>query len=240
LLLKINDEHNPIIREMMVDYQPTQQSRVDLRELKELVRHGENKFIEFKLKTNHPEKIVREMVAFANTEGGKLIVGIGDDKSIKGLKFPDEDEFILQRAIDKYIYPAIDYDLERLTVEGEREVLIYNIQKSPVKPHYVDLDGIPENRRVYVRVADRSVQASKEMREILKGERKSLNIKFNYGEKEKVLMKYLAENQNITVETYANIANIPRKIASRTLVVLVLANVIKVQPHEVQDFFVAA
>ncbi|CAH0996782.1 hypothetical protein EMA8858_02917 [Emticicia aquatica] len=225
---------------MMVDYQPTQQSRVDLRELKELVRHGENKYVEFKLKTNHPEKIVREMVAFANTDGGKLIVGIGDDKSIKGLKFPDEDEFILQRAIEKYIYPAIDYDVERLVVEGEREVLIYTIHKSPFKPHYVDLDGIAENRRAYVRVADRSVQASKEMREILKGERKALNIRFHYGEKEQILMKYLAENKNITVETYATIASIPRKVASRTLVVLVLANVIKVQPHEVQDFFLAA
>jgi predicted HTH transcriptional regulator len=86
---------------MMVDYQPTQQSKVDLRVLKELVRQGENKYVEFKLKTNHPEKIVREMVAFANTDGGKLIVGIGDDKSIKGLKFPDEDEYILQKAIEK-------------------------------------------------------------------------------------------------------------------------------------------
>lgn len=223
----------------MVDYQPTQQSKVDLRVLKELVRHGENKFVEFKLKTNHPEKIVREMVAFANTDGGKLIVGIGDDKSIKGLKFPDEDEYILQKAIEKYIYPAIDYQLDRLIVEGEREVLIYDIQKSPFKPHYVDLDGIVENRRAYVRVADRSVQASKEMKEILKGERKGLNIKFNYGEKEQILMKYLADNPSITVEIYASIANISRKVASRTLIVLVLANVIKVQPNEVQDFFVA-
>ncbi len=225
---------------MILEYQPTQQSRIDLRELKELVRHGENKYIEFKLKTTHPEKIVREMVAFANTDGGRLIVGVADDKSLKGLKFPDEDEFILQRAIEKYIYPAIDYTLDRLTVEGEREILIYTIPKSPFKPHYVDLDGILENRRAYVRVADRSVQASREMREILKGERKGLSIRFQYGEKEKTLMKYLADNQQITVETYATIANISRKIASRTLIVLVLANVLKVQPHEMQDFFMAA
>jgi predicted HTH transcriptional regulator len=225
---------------MILEYQPTQQSRIDLRELKELVRHGENKYVEFKLKTTHPEKIVREMVAFANTDGGKLIVGVADDKSLKGLKFPDEDEFILQRAIEKYIYPAIDYSLDRLSVEGEREVLIYYIPKSPFKPHYVDLDGILENRRAYVRVADRSVQASREMREILKGERKGLNIRFQYGEKEKTLMKYLADNQHITVEVYAEIANISRKNASRTLVVLVLANVLKVQPHEIQDYFMAA
>jgi len=225
---------------MILEHQFTQQSRTDLRALKELVRHGENKHVEFKLKTNHPEKIIREVVAFANSDGGRLIVGIGDDKSIKGLKFADEDEFILCRAIDRNIYPAVDYEVEHVPVEGEREVLIFHIKKSVNKPHYVDLDGIVENRRVYVRVEDRSVQASREMREILKGERKALNIKFHYGEKEKALMKYLANNDKITVETYATIANIPRKIASRTLVVLVLANVIKVQPHEIQDFFIAA
>jgi predicted HTH transcriptional regulator len=231
---------NQIIREMILEYQPTRQSRIDLRELKELVRHGENKYVEFKLKTTHPEKIVREMVAFANSDGGKLIVGVADDKTLKGLKFPDEDEFILHRAIEKFIYPAIDYSIDRLAVEGEREVLIYTIPKSPFKPHFVDLDGILENRKAYVRVADRSVQASREMREILKGERKGLNIRFQYGEKEKILMKYLADNQQITVDIYSEIAKIPRKIASRTLVVLVLANVLKVQPHEIQDFFVAA
>lgn len=225
---------------MILDYQFSQQSRSDLRELRELVRRGENKHVEFKLKTNHPEKIIREVVAFANSDGGQLIIGVGDDRSIKGLKFADEDEFILRRAIDRYIFPAIEYDVKRVEVEREREVLIFHIPPSHLKPHYVDLDGTLENRRAYVRVEDRSVQASREMREILKGERKAHNIKFNYGDKERALMKYLADNEHITVDTYASIANIPRKIASRTLIVLVLANVIKVQPHEVQDFFIAA
>lgn len=237
---------NQIIRAMiadfsqMVDYRPNRKATLDLKELKEIVRKGEGKFIEFKLKSNHPEKIIREAVAFANTEGGKLIIGIGDDKSIKGLKFADEDEYILRRAIERHIYPAIDYDIERVVVENEREVLIFNIQKSPLKPHYLDLDGNPENRRVYVRVDDKSVQASKEVREILKGERKSQNIRFQYGDKEHTLMKYLADNEHITVDTFASIANIPRKIASKTLVLLVLANVIRIQPHEVTDLFKAA
>ncbi len=221
----------------MLDFTKASRSIVDIKALRELVRQGENKYVEFKLKTNHPEKIVREMVAFANTDGGKVIIGIADDKSIKGLKFPDEDEYILKKAIDKYIYPPIDYDLERIRVEGEKEVLIFSIDKSPIKPHFVDLDGIPENRKVYVRVEDRSVQASKEVREILKGERKSLNIRFHYGEKEQILMKYLSQNDKITVDIFANIAQLPRRIASKTLVMLTLANVLKIIPHENQDYF---
>ena len=221
----------------MLEYKTAPKSTIDLKALKELVRQGEGKFLEFKLKTNHPEKIVREAVAFANTSGGKLLIGIGDDKTVKGLKFADEDEYIMVKALEKYIYPAIDYELERVLVEGEKEVLIFNIQASPIKPHYVDLDGKPENRKAYVRVADKSVQASKEVREILKGERKAQNMKFHYGEKEQTLLRYLAENNTITLEIFMEIAKIPRKIASRTLVLLVLANVLKIEPHEVQDLF---
>jgi predicted HTH transcriptional regulator len=224
----------------MVDFRPTHQASLDLRELRDIVRKGEGQHTEFKLKSNHPEKIVREAVAFANSQGGRLIIGIGDDKSIKGLKFADEDEFILRRAIERHIYPAIDYDIERLSVENEREVLIFNIERSPFKPHYLDLDGNPDNRRVYVRVNDKAVQASKEVREILKGERKAQNIRFQYGEKERILMKYLGDNQHITVDIFAEIANIPRKIASKTLVLLVLANVLKIQPSDNSDLFMAA
>jgi predicted HTH transcriptional regulator len=49
-----------------------------------LVRKGEGATLEFKLKSNHPEKIVREVVAFANSQGGLLLIGVGDDKSIPG------------------------------------------------------------------------------------------------------------------------------------------------------------
>ncbi|MDZ7649627.1 MAG: ATP-binding protein [Cytophagales bacterium] len=47
--------------------------------------------LEFKRKAAYPEKIVRELIAFANTEGGTLLVGVDDDKSIPGVKYPDEE-----------------------------------------------------------------------------------------------------------------------------------------------------
>ncbi len=79
---------------------------LDVKALKALVKQGEGMHLEFKLKAAHPEKIVREIVAFANTEGGLLLIGVSDDKSIPGLKFPDEEEYILTRAIAKYCAPV--------------------------------------------------------------------------------------------------------------------------------------
>lgn len=215
-------------------------SSTDYKMLRELVRQGEGRYLEFKFKTSHPEKIVREIVAFANTAGGILLIGVGDDGTIPGLKYADEDEYLLVRAIEKFCFPAIPYTLERIPLADEREVLLLRIPRSTQRPHYILPDPAdPDNRRVYVRVDDKSVQASKEVREIMKGERTARSLRFTYGDKEKVLMQYLGKNTHVTVDSFAALANIPRKIASRTLVLLVLANVIDVHPSEIMDRYTA-
>lgn len=208
---------------------------MELRLLKELVKKGEGEHLEFKLKTNHPEKIVREIVAFANTGGGKLFVGVGDDKTIKGLKDADEDEYTLSRAIDKYIYPPIAYKHEKISISPDRDVLVLTIPRSVDKPHYVvDDTGI---RQAYVRVEDKSIQASREMKEIMRRGRIERDVRFQYGEKEEKLMKLLDEKESVTVDLFAAVAGIPRKIASNTLVVMVLARILEVHPSEMLDRF---
>jgi len=214
--------------------------QTDLQTLRKLIRQGEGLRLEFKLKTTHPEKIVREIVAFANTEGGLLLIGVSDDKQIYGAKFPDEDEYVIEKAIKEYCSPPIDYTIERIPIaeDSEREVLLFHIAKSSQMPHQI-IKG-EDKGKVYVRVADRSIQASKEMRTILKETQKNKQFRFNYGEKEQKLMAYLAKNSAITVAQFTNIANISRKTASRTLVLLCLANVLRIQAGEEEDLFLLA
>ena len=207
--------------------------------MKALVKQGEGMQIEFKLKAAHPDKIVREIVAFANSQGGTLLVGISDDKQIKGVKFVDEEEYILTKAIANYCFPPILYQIYRIPIGEERHVLALFIPPSDQKPHYVLQDHQQQMGKAYIRVADKSIQASKEVREVLKGERKQRNIRFQYGDKEKMLMQYLGQHQTITVNRFMEVAQIPRHIASRTLVLLVLAHVLKIQPHETEDLFIA-
>ena len=207
---------------------------MDLKELRQLVNQGENMHLEFKLKTNHPDKIAREIVAFANTEGGKLLIGVADDKEIKGLKYADEDQYLLEKAIDKLISPPIDYSLEKLPIEGSKEVLIYTINPSKSTMHSLLFEN---EQKIYVRNGDKSLQASREMREYLKGKFKNRNYAFQYGDKENVLVKYLDTQPYITLNKYAQIAGLKTTIASRTLVLLCLAGVLIISPFEQEDRF---
>ncbi|TAF67781.1 MAG: ATP-binding protein [Cytophagales bacterium] len=212
---------------------------MELYELKKLVKEGEGQYTEFKLKANHPEKIIKEMIAFANAEGGVLLVGIADNKEIVGLKYPKEDEYVINKALLKHCTPPINYLTEVISLADEREVLAYYIEKSEKTPHAF-IEETPQKqiqKKVYIRVADKCIQASKEMREILKGRQKSKDMKFQFGEKEKQLMEFLEQHEFITLEKFAKIAQISKKIASRTLVLLVLAKVLDIIPNEQEDLF---
>jgi len=55
-----------------------------LQEVKELAAKGEGLQIEFKKKAAFPEKIVREVIALANTQGGTLLIGVDDDGTVSG------------------------------------------------------------------------------------------------------------------------------------------------------------
>ena len=219
------------------EFRAPTRTQMDYASLRQFVRKGEGAQLEFKLKNNHPEKILRELVAFANTNGGILLLGVSDDKEIKGLKFGEEDDFILQKFIHSHISPPLSYENERFILPDEREVLIYHIPSSSSKPHFVTFGEPEPTKKAYIRVKDRSIQASKEVKNILKGKSKSLNIKFNYGPKEQILMSLLEKNGFTTLEAFKNAAAIPKKIASDTLVRLVLANLLSIEPSESEDIY---
>ena len=83
---------------------------ITTRDLKRIVSGGESDQLEFKNKVNHPEKIVMEVVAFANAKGGTLLIGVDDDKSIVGVKDPAEETEILNKCLDELVKPEIKFD----------------------------------------------------------------------------------------------------------------------------------
>jgi hypothetical protein len=203
------------------------------QDLRKLVLKGEGLQLEFKRKATHPEKIVREMIAFANTSGGILLVGIGDDKTIPGLKYPDGESHVIKQALSQ-CHPALHFTETFIPVGDARTVLQYEIPESKRKPHAMIVDG---EKEVYVRVNDQSIKASREMREIVKRAQHKKDVQFYYGEHEKFLMQYLEQNPFITLKKFIELRGLKRFYASKKLVLLVLADVLRITPHEKGDLY---
>ena len=208
---------------------------MDINLIRQWVSKGENERIEFKLKANHPEKIIREMVAFANTKGGYLIVGVSDDRRMIGVKYPDEAHFQISRALEKYCRPKLRYELTALVTADHRQLLVYYIPKGKQLPYFVE--NTPGSRKAYFRTGESSIQASPELCTILRRSGSTRNIRFTYGDTEHKLMQLLDAEPTITVDTFAARAGISRKKASDTLVLMVLANVVRIHPSDTGDRF---
>jgi predicted HTH transcriptional regulator len=206
-----------------------------LQEIHRIAQQGEGLKVEFKKKASFPEKIVREIIALANTEGGFLLIGVDDDGTVSGQRFIEEEVFVMQKAIGQHIQPKLEYQVEIFKLTPKKGIAVFSIPKSPDRPHFL----MEENRRkAFVRVKDRSIQASREMWEILKRGKNPKDMVFTYGEKENILMKSLGENGKITLKEFQFLAKLPKFLASKTLIRLVLANVIKIVPQEKEDIFI--
>lgn len=199
------------------------------RDLQDMVALGEGKEIEFKQKLPEWNKLLREVVAFANSEGGTVFIGVDDDGGLSGVKDAREIEEAITLNLNKWARPAIDFKLLTIPITRKRAVVAILVRRSKTKPHYARENPDTEIGTVLIRIADNSVKASKETIQLLKYEGQEKNMKVEYGEKERILMKYLETHKRITVSKFADLAIIPRNVASRTLVHLVKANVLQHQ-----------
>jgi predicted HTH transcriptional regulator len=205
-----------------------------LQEVKALAAKGEGRTIEFKKKAAFPEKIVKEVIALANTEGGNLLIGVDDDGTVSGQRFIEEEIFVMEKAIRELIFPALHYEVFTIKLSEKKGIAVFRIPLSSDRPHFLKEK---EKKQAYIRVEDRSVQASREMWEVLKKSRVPKDTVFTYGKKEEVLMKALGQQGKITLREFAQLAQIPRFLASKTLVRLVVANLLHIHPQESEDFF---
>lgn len=205
-----------------------------LQEVKLLAAKGEGQRIEFKKKATFPEKIVRELIAFANTSGGDLLIGVDDDGTVSGQRFIEEEVFVMEKAIKELIFPPLEYELFSLKLNEKKGVAVFKVGYSPNRPHYLKEK---DRKQAFIRVADRSVQASREVWEILRRGKNPRDMVFTYGRKEEILMKALGESEKITLREFSKLANLPKFLASKTLVRLVLANVLQIHPQESEDYF---
>ena len=122
--------------------------------------------------------------------------------------------------------------------DGKRAIVHYQFESGKKKPYFAFLKPFHKRGRSFVRLEDRSIQASRELRQILKFSLKDTTTPFEYGENEKILLNYLGNHEEITVNTFCTVGNIDKQLASQTLIKLTVNNVLKVIPDEKEDRFI--
>ncbi|HUL44599.1 MAG TPA: RNA-binding domain-containing protein [Bacteroidota bacterium] len=216
---------------------------MNYRDVNLLIDEGEGFTIEFKRRISSAEKIARTLISFANTKGGTILFGVDDDGSIVGVESEKSEVELIEIAGKEFADPPIEPVIDIVPFDN-RDVIVCRIPESRLKPHYFlgqhdQLNG--DNTRVYIRVNANTMMASKAVVKILEQENpEAPPLKLAIGDKEKRLFQFLEEQERITVREFGRLVNISDRRASRILVRLVRAGVIRIHTHEKQEFFTLA
>jgi len=220
---------------------------MDYKEVNRLIEEGEGFEIEFKRKVTSPEKVARALIAFANTKGGHILFGVDDDGSIVGVESEKSEVDMIRQAGKDFCIPEIDPMLDIVPFDG-KDVIVAYVPESSDKPHYFagasngNGNGhLDDETKVFIRVNDKTVMASKEVVKILRDERPDAPpMKIEFGENERRLFSYLDKFERITAKEYSHMVNIGEQRASRILVSMVRAGVLRIHTMEKQDFYTLA
>jgi ATP-dependent DNA helicase RecG len=123
-------------------------------EIKEIIQNGENSYIEFKEEEIKAKELAEEIVAFSNSEGGMILIGVDDEGNIKGVKDDKIEETVMNICRNNCI-PHIIPLYESIEVEGKR-IAVITIPKGLNKPYYT------ADHKYYIRVGTTKRIASKE------------------------------------------------------------------------------
>lgn len=198
-----------------------------------LIEEGEHQKLDFKFEISDARRIARSLVAFANTQGGRLLIGVKDNGAIAGVR-SEEEYYMLEAAAKMYCKPPVEFQSKEWTLNN-KTVLEIIVPKSPLKPHYAETK---EGKwLVYIRVADQNLLANRVLLKVWEKEKKPQGVFMKFTEKEKILLQYLETTPTITLSKFSRIALISRSKAENILVKFVLLKLIKIQFEEKQTLY---
>lgn len=210
------------------------------KDLELLLEEGEGFQLEFKRKVSSAEKIARAMIGFANTRGGTILFGIDDDKRVVGVESEKSELELITVAGTYHIEPPIEPLVEIIPYKG-KDVIAVTIEESKDKPHSLivdEEDHYDSSSRVFIRVHDKTMAASREVEKILRSEQPDAPpLRIEIGAEERRLFDYLEQNERVTVKEFAKLVNVSQRRASRMLIKLVRAGVLRIHTHDKEDYF---
>ena len=190
--------------------------------IQDLIQEGEHQMLDFKFEISDSRRIARSLAAFANTDGGRLLVGVKDNGAIAGVR-SDEEIHMIQAAAEMYCQPKVEYTTEEWEING-KTVLEVIIPKDKHHKHKA-----PDNKGVYkifVRVKDENLVADSVLIKVWKADKFARPAKIAFTDTETLLLHYLREHGEITLKEFQELAHISKRKAEAILADFILVGTI--------------
>lgn len=197
--------------------------------IKKLIAEGEHQRQDFKFEITDYQKIARSLVAFANTDGGRLLIGVKDNGAIAGVR-SEEEYFMIEGAARLYCRPEVRFETREWSVDGKKVLEIVIPRGDHGHPHYA---GDKEGKwKVYIRKNDQNLLANSVLLKVWKRQASGKGTFIHYTDTERKLLQYLEENREITLSKFRRLARIPQHVAETVLVNFIVLGIIDMDISE--------
>ena len=178
---------------------------------------GEHQQLDFKFEISDSRKIAKTLVAFSNTDGGTLLIGVKDNGKLAGIH-SDEEYYMVEGAASLYSKPEIYFKSRRWVVTG-KTILEIIVPKGDAGPYFARTE--PDRWQAYVRVRDENILASGIHLKVWKIKTSSRGILIAYSGKINKLMDYIRIHETISVTRFSKLAFLSRYDAENIIAHLV-------------------
>lgn len=169
-----------------------------------LIEQGEHQQLDFKFEVSDSKKIARTLSAFANTDGGRLLIGVKDNGHISGVR-SEEEYYMIEAASTMYTRPEVPFKATRWDVNGKTVLEVY-IAPSPDKPH--SAPDKEDSYKAYIRVADENILANDVLMLAWQKKQKPDGTLLKISKPVEKLFAYLEEHPYINVSQFCRVAHV--------------------------------
>jgi len=178
-----------------------------------LIAEGEHQTQDFKFEISDICKIAKSLSAFANTDGGRLLVGVKDNGKIAGVR-SDEEMYMIEAAAKMYCVPEVSCRMHTYRVDG-RNVLVAHVEPNSDKPVCAkDQEG---KLWAYIRIKDENILATPVHLKVWKQMGCPAGTLLKYTEREKLLLKLLEEEEYVSLNRCCHKTRLPRRVVENLL-----------------------
>ncbi len=206
-----------------------------MESIKKWIEEGEHQQQDFKFRIDDSKKIARTLSAFANTDGGRLLIGVKDNGKITGID-PSEEIHLIEAAAEMYCSPKIIWE-HRVWQEDLKLVLEIYVPKSIEKPILaIDEDG---KWRAFLRSKDETLLANKIIVFYWKQKEKKHQKPERIGEEETQLLQLIDSNNPITLSKLYKLSELKNKRIDQLLVLFLTWDLIQYTVNENGTYFLS-
>ena len=196
--------------------------------IQHLISEGEHQQLDFKFEISDARKIARTLVAFSNSSGGKLLIGVKDNGKIAGIR-SEEEIYMLDSAANFYCKPEVTFCFRKWVIDG-KTILEADIPEGTDKPYLCKME---DNKwMAFIRVKDENFLADIVQVKAWKIKKRRSGVLLRYTDNEQAVLDFLNINPLATLDYLIQKTGLKKRTLIDILAKLVSFNVICIDQSE--------